>query len=290
EVITQIRDGDHLIDVVARAGNPEKLPLAGLATIPVPLPSGRTVPLVQVASIGYGQELPLIGRRDRVPTLTVLADVQPGVQAETVVNQLQPQIAALVKTLPLGYRIELGGVVEQSRKSQRALLEVVPLMLVLLLSVVMIQVRSFQRLFLVLSVAPLGLLGVVIALLLSGKRLGFLALVGVIALIGLDVRNSIVLMVQVDAEIAEGRTPWDAVIEATVHRFRPILLTASAAALGMIPIARTVFWGPFAFSVIGGLMVATVLTLVFLPALYVLWFRVKEPVAAESAAVERAAA
>jgi multidrug efflux pump subunit AcrB len=196
---------------------------------------------------------------------------------ETVVRNIQSKIDALNSTLPAGYGIARGGIVEESAKSQRSLIAVLPLMFVLLLTIVMVQVRSFQRLFLVLSVAPLGLIGVVVALLASGKPLGFVALVGVISLIGLDVRNSVVLMAQVDAEIAQGRTEWDAVVEATVHRFRPILLTAAAAALGMIPIAPTVFWGPFAFAVIGGLMVATTLTLVFLPALYVLWFRVKEP-------------
>jgi multidrug efflux pump subunit AcrB len=159
-------------------------------------------------------------------------------------------------------------------------------MLILLTSALMIQLHSFQRLFLVVSVAPLGLIGTVTALLASGKPLGFVAIVGVISLIGLDVRNSVILMSQIDAEIARGRNTWDAVIEATVHRFRPILLTASAAALGMIPIATTVFWSPFAFAVIGGLLVATSLTLLFLPALYVLWFRVEEPLTQETPQAE----
>jgi multidrug efflux pump subunit AcrB len=141
----------------------------------------------------------------------------------------------------------------------------------------MVQLQSFRRLLLALSVAPLGFIGVVIALVVSGKPLGFIALVGVIALVGLDVRNSVVLMVQTDAEIAQGRGPWDAVIEATLHRFRPILLTASAAALGMIPIASAVLWSAFAYAVIGGITVATIMTLIVLPALYVLWFRIEEP-------------
>jgi multidrug efflux pump subunit AcrB len=276
-VVTQIRDGIHLIDLVMRAGEEERLSLAGLQTLQIPLPSGRTIPLVQVAAVGYGQELPLVRRRDRVPTLTVQSDPIAGVQPETAVAKMQQQIAALNATLPPGYRIERGGVVEESARSQRSLMAVVPLMGILLLSILMIQLHSFQRMFLVLSIAPLGFTGVVMALLLSGKPLGFVALVGVIALVGMDVRNSVVLMVQIDAEIAEGRSPWDAVVEATVHRFRPILLTAAAAALGMIPIATTVFWGPFAFAVIGGLFVATLLTLLFLPALYVMWFRIKEP-------------
>jgi multidrug efflux pump subunit AcrB len=277
--ITQIRDGTNLIDVVARAEEQERLSLDNLLTLPIALPNGRTVPLVQVASVGYGLELPVMRRQDRVPTLAVRADVAEGIQPETAVNNLNSKVAQLNAELPPGYRIDVGGVAEQSAKSKQSLIEILPLMFILLLSVLMVQLHSFQRLFLVLSVAPLGLIGVVIALLASGKPLGFVAIVGVISLIGLDVRNSVILMVQVDAEIARGRAPWDAVVEATVHRFRPILLTASAAALGMIPIATTVFWGPFAFAVIGGLAAATSLTLLFLPALYVIWFRVKEPLA-----------
>jgi multidrug efflux pump subunit AcrB len=209
--------------------------------------------------------------------LTVQADVAPGVQPETAVDHLRSKIAALDATLPAGYKIEVGGVAEESARSQRSLMAQVPLMVVLLLAILMVQLHSVRRMLLVLSVAPLGFIGVVSALLLTGKPLGFVALVGVIALVGMDVRNSVVLMVQIDAEIAEGRDPWDAVVAATMHRFRPILLTASAAALGMVPIVSTVFWGPFAIAVIGGLAVATLMTLTFLPALYVLWFRVKEP-------------
>jgi multidrug efflux pump len=281
-VVTQIRDGIHLIDVVMRAGEEERLSLATLQTLQVPLPTGLTVPLMQIASIGYGQEYPLIRRRDRMPTLTVQSDVVPGVQPETAVARMRARIDAFSASLPAGYEIAVGGVAEESAKSQRSLMASLPLMAIILLAILMVQLHSFQRMLLVLSVAPLGFSGVVMALLMSGKPLGFVALVGVIALVGMDVRNSVVLMVQIDEEIAAGRKPWDAVVEATVHRFRPILLTAAAAALGMIPIATTVFWGPFAFAVIGGLAVATVLTLLFLPALYVLWFRIKEPAASAS--------
>jgi multidrug efflux pump subunit AcrB len=275
--VTQIRDGIHLIDVVMRGPEQERVSLESLGTLQIPLPNGRTVPLVQVAAIEYGQELPLVRRRDRLPTLTVQADVAPGVQPETAVGNLRSKITALDASLPAGYKIEVGGVAEESARSQRSLMAEVPLMVVLLLAILMVQLHSVRRMLLVLSVAPLGFIGVVSALLLTGKPLGFVALVGVIALVGMDVRNSVVLMVQIDAEIAEGRGPWDAVVAATMHRFRPILLTASAAALGMVPIVTTVFWGPFAIAVIGGLAVATLMTLTFLPALYVLWFRVKEP-------------
>ena len=280
-IVTQVRDGIHLIDVVMRGNEQERVSLNSLGTLQIPLPNGRTVPLLQVASIEYGQELPIIRRRDRLPTLTVQADVAPHVQPETAVARLRSKVAAFEASLPAEYKIEVGGVAEESARSQRSLLAQVPLMAVLLVTIVMVQLHSFRRLLLVLSVAPLGFIGVVTALLVTGKPLGFVALVGVIALVGMDVRNSVVLMVQIDAEIAEGKHPWDAVVAATMHRFRPILLTASAAALGMVPIISTVFWGPFAIAVIGGLAVATFMTLTFLPALYVLWFGVKEPIPPE---------
>jgi multidrug efflux pump subunit AcrB len=274
--VTQIRDGIHLIDLVMRPDR-ERVSLDSLGTLQIPLPNGQTVPLMQVASIEYGQEPPLIRRRDRLPTLTVQADVSLGVQPETAVGNLQSNIIAFSATLPAGYKIELGGVAEEGARAKRSLMAEVPLTVILLLTILMVQLHSVRHLFLVLSVAPLGFIGVVIALLVADKPLGFVALVGVIALVGMDVRNSVVLMVQIEAETAEGRKPWDAVIEAVMHRFRPILLTAAAAALGMVPIVSTVFWGPFAIAIIGGLAVATMMTLFFLPALYVLWFRVKEP-------------
>jgi multidrug efflux pump subunit AcrB len=276
--ITQVRDGIYLIDVVARAQQADRASLSTLRTLQIPLPNGRTVPLNQVASIEYGQEFPLIWRRNRVPTLTVQADVAAGVQPASVVSSLAPQIAKLGAGLPDGYTIAVGGIVEESAKSQRSVLLVVPAMLAVMLTILMFQLQNFQRLVLVMSVAPLGLIGVVAALLLSGKPLGFVALLGVLALIGMIVRNSVILIDQIDVEIAHGRSPWDAIVAASMHRFRPILLTAAAAILGMIPIAPTVFWGPMAYAIMGGLGVATVLTLVFFPALYVVWFRVREPV------------
>jgi multidrug efflux pump subunit AcrB len=233
--------------------------------------------LGQIASVEYGQEYPIVWRRDRRPTVTVQADVVPGTQAATVVEALEPKITALNASLPSGYRIELGGTVEESDKAQTSVAAALLLMLVLTLTVLMIQLQGFSRLFLVLSVAPLGLIGVVAALLLADKPLGFVALLGVLALTGMIARNSVILIDQIETEKANGRHPWDAVVEATVHRFRPILLTAAAAVLGMIPIAPTIFWGPMAYAIMGGLAVATLLTLVFLPALYVAWFRIKRP-------------
>ena len=274
---TQLRSGIYLVDVLVRAFAEQRMSLSTIRTLQVPLPNGRTVPLSQIASVDYGQEYPIVWRRDRLPTVTVQADVAPGIQAATVVQELGSNIATLTASLPSGYHIAVGGTVEESNKAQASVAAVLPLMLVLTLTVLMTQLQSFSRLFLVLSVAPLGLLGVVAALLLADKPLGFVALLGVLALTGMIARNSVILIDQIETEKARGRHPWDAVIEATSHRFRPILLTASAAILGMIPIAPTIFWGPMAYAIMGGLAVATLLTLVFLPALYVIWFRIKQP-------------
>jgi multidrug efflux pump subunit AcrB len=274
---TQIRSGIHLVDVLVRASAEQRMSLSTIRTLQVPLPNGRTVPLSQIASVEYGQEYPIVWRRDRQPTVTVQADAAPGVQAATVTETLAPRIAALNASLPSEYRIDVGGTAEESHKAQASVAAVVPLMLVLTLTVLMLQLQGFSRLLLVVSVAPLGLIGVVAALLLSNKPLGFVALLGVLALTGMIARNSVILIDQVEKEKARGRHPWDAVVEATTHRFRPILLTASAAILGMIPIAPTIFWGPMAYAIMGGLAVATLLTLVFLPALYVAWFRIKQP-------------
>ncbi len=274
---TQMRSGIYLDDVLVRASAEDRMSLSTIRALQVPLPNGQTVPLSQIASVDYGQEYPTVWRRDRQPTVTVQADVAPGMQAATVVQALAPKIEALNATLRSGYHIAVGGTVEESSKAQASVAAVLPLMLVLILTVLMIQLQSFNRLFLVLSVAPLGLIGVVAALLLADKPLGFVAILGVLALTGMIARNSVILIDQIEKEKAHGHAPWDAVIEATEHRFRPILLTAAAAILGMIPIAPTIFWGPMAFAIMGGLAVATLLTLVFLPALYVIWFRIKQP-------------
>ncbi|HET7237818.1 MAG TPA: efflux RND transporter permease subunit, partial [Terrimicrobiaceae bacterium] len=274
---TQMRSGIYFVDVLVRASTEQRMSLSTIRTLQVPLPNGKTVPLSQFASVEYGQEYPIVWRRDRRPTVTVQADVAPGTQAATVVQALAPKISALNTSLPSGYLIEVGGTVEESEKAQASVAAVMPLMLILALTVLMFQLQGFNRLFLVLSVAPLGLIGVVAALLAADKPLGFVALLGVLALTGMIARNSVILIDQVEHERANGRDPWEAVVEATTHRFRPILLTAAAAILGMIPIAPTIFWGPMAYAMMGGLAVATVLTLIFLPALYVTWFRIKAP-------------
>jgi multidrug efflux pump subunit AcrB len=274
---TQMRSGIYLVDVLVRASADQRMSLSTIRTLQVPLPNGKSVPLSQIASVDYGQEYPIVWRRDRLPTVTVQADTVPGTQAATVVQALAPEIAALSASLPSGYHIAVGGTVEESAKAQASVIAALPLMLILILTVLMIQLQSFSQLFLVLSVAPLGLIGVVAALLLADKPMGFVAMLGVLALTGMIIRNSVVLIHQIETEKAQGRPAWDAVVEAAAHRFRPILLTAAAAILGMVPIAPTVFWGPMAYAIMGGLAVATLLTLIFLPALYVIWHRIKNP-------------
>jgi len=219
----------------------------------------------------------LIWRRDGVPTLTVQADVAPGASPEAVINALAPAVAKLEASLPKSYHIAVGGTVEESAASQASVYAVVPVMLFITVTLLMMQLQSFSLLFLVLSVVPLGLIGVVAALLLFRQPLGFVAILGILSLLGMIARNGVILIDQIQAVRAEGVAVWNAVIEAATSRFRPIMLTAISTVLGMIPIAPTIFWGPMAYAIMGGLLVATLLTLLFLPALYVAWFRVKEP-------------
>jgi multidrug efflux pump subunit AcrB len=275
--VTQMRDDIYLVDVVARATQDERVSLSTLRTLQVPVPGGRSVALGQFATFEYEQEYPLVWRRDRVPTLTVRADVAPGILPESVVDDLEPAIAELNGTLPQDYRIVAGGITEESAKSQASVFAVVPLMLLIMLTVLMFHLQSFQRLFMVIAILPLGLIGVVGALLVSGRPLGFVAILGILALIGMIAKNAVILITQIEADRAEGRDVWDAVVAASSSRVRPMSLTAISTVLGLIPIAPTVFWGPMAFAIMGGLLVATMLTLVFLPTVYVTWFRGREP-------------
>ncbi|ODT20535.1 MAG: ACR family transporter [Hyphomicrobium sp. SCN 65-11] len=281
--ITQVRDDIYLVDVVARATDEQRVSLDTLRTLQVPLPSGRTVPLSQFATFEYMQDYPLVWRRNRVPTLTVQADVSPGVLPETVVTALAPGIQALAKELPRPYSIATGGTVEESQKSQASVIAIVPAMLLIMFTVLMLQLRSFQRLLIVLSVAPLGLIGVVAALLLFRQPLGFVAILGILALIGMITKNAVILIGQIEAERSQGKDIHRATIDASSARFRPIMLTAVSTVLGMIPIAPTVFWGPMALSIMGGLLVATVLTLIFLPTLYATWFGWREAASSKQA-------
>ena len=231
--------------------------------------------LSKIANLSYVIEPPLVWRRQRLPTVPIQADVAGGIQPATVFKQLEAEIDVFRASLPPGYEVVAGGTVEDSAKAQASIFAVFTLMMLLMLSILMVQLMSFQRLMMVLLTAPLALIGVAASLLLFRVPMGFVAILGVISLTGMVIRNAVILIDQIDKHIAAGEAPWDAVISATQHRLRPILLTAAAAILGMLPIAPTVFWGPMAFAVIGGLLVATLLTLVFLPALYVAWFRIK---------------
>jgi multidrug efflux pump subunit AcrB len=273
--VTQLRDGIYLVDVVARAGDDERTRIDAIRNLTVATPSGDRLPLEQVAEVTFGMEAPLIWRRGRLATITVQADTAPGIEAATVTERLTDEIAAFRAELPPGYGVEIGGMAEDSERSQASIMAGVPMMLALMMIFLMIQLRSFQRLAMALLTAPLALIGVSAAFLLSGAPMGFVAILGIISLIGMVIRNSVILIVQIDQNIADGQHPWQAVIDATTHRVRPILLTAAAAILGMVPIAASVFWGPMAYAVMGGLAVATALTLVFLPALFVAWFRIR---------------
>ncbi len=296
--ITQIRDDIYLIDVVGRANAAERGSIETLSNVLVPGADGKSVPLSAVATLRYELEPPKIWRRDRAPTVTLKAAISGPVQADTIVQQLAPDIKKFSDGLPVGYSVALGGTVEESAKSQGPIAAVVPLMLFVMATVLMIQLQSFNRLFLVFTVAPLALIGVVAALVLSQAPLGFVAILGILALAGILIRNSVILVVQIEELQAEGIPAWQAVIEATEHRMRPIMLTAAAATLALIPISREVFWGPMAYAMMGGIVVGTVLTLIFLPALYIAWFKIKpedpaaldgEVVAKPDAIAERAA-
>jgi multidrug efflux pump subunit AcrB len=271
--ITQIRDSIYLVDVVARATEEQRGAIDTLRSMQVSLPGGRTVPLSQFATFEYEQEYPLVWRRDRVPTLTVIADVVPGVLANDVVSALAPKIAELNARLPQPYKIHTGGIAEESAASQASVFAVVPLMLALMLTVLMFQLQSFRRLGIVLAILPLGLIGVVGSLLLFNRPLGFVAILGILSLLGMIAKNAVILIVQIETDRAEGKDVWDAVVAAATSRLRPMSLTAISTVLGLIPIAPTVFWGPMAFAIMGGLLVATLLTLVFLPTVYVTVFK-----------------
>ncbi len=272
--VTQIRRGEDLIDVTLRALPEERLALERLGDVNLFTRSGAVVPLSQVATLTPTFEEPVLWRRNRDMALTVRADVQDGVQGPAATSKIWPTLQPVVASLPPGYRIEIGGASEETAKSDRALFAVFPLMGVVMLFFLMLQLQSFSRMTMVFLTAPLALIGVVPALLIFNAPFGFVALLGVIALSGMVMRNAVILVDQIDSDIAAGVPAVDAVVEATVRRSRPVVLTAAAAVLAMVPLAGSVFWGPMAMAIMGGLIVGTVLTLAFVPALYAAWFRV----------------
>jgi multidrug efflux pump subunit AcrB len=276
--ITQVRDDIYLVNVVARATNEQRASFETLSSLQVATPSGRMVPMSQFATFKEEQEFPLVWRRDRVPALTVRADVIPGTMPDTVVSALAPKIEKLNAGLPKHYSIEVGGMEEASSDSSASVFAVVPLMIVLMLLIIMVMLVSFRRLAMVMCMLPLGLIGVVLTLLVFNQPLGFVAILGVLALIGMIAKNAVILIVQIETDRSEGKNVLDAVMASATSRMRPMMLAAISTILGLVPIAPTVFWGPMAFAIMGGLFVATALTLVFLPVVYVMVFgNEKEP-------------
>lgn len=267
--VTQLRDDIYLVNVVGRAADGFRVSLDTLSTLQVPVPGGRTVALSQFANFSFDQEQPFIWRRDRLPTLTVLADVVNGDTPEAAVAALVPQIAEFHASLPVGYEVQVGGTVEESAESQASVFAVVPLMVFLMVSLLMVQLKNFKDAAMVVLLLPLGLIGVVAALLIFGRPLGFVAILGILALIGMIAKNAVILITQISEDRAAGKSVEEAAVSAATNRLRPLLLTALSTILGLLPIAPTLFWGPMAFAIMGGLMVATLLTLVLLPTIYV---------------------
>ena len=273
--IGQYREGDRLVDIVLRQPLEERNAITDIGNAYMPTASGRAVPLLQVAKVRFDWEPGVLWREGRDFAVTVQGDVVEGLQGPTVTAQVWPELQKLAATMPPGYRIEIAGAVEESSKGQGSIAAGVPVMLFIIFTLLMLQLHSFSRAMLVFLTGPLGIAGVAAALLLSGMPFGFVALLGVIALMGMIMRNSVILIDQIEQDRAKGVAAWDAIVFAAVRRFRPIVLTAAAAVLAMIPLSRSVFWGPMAVAIMGGLVVATVLTLLALPAMYAAWFRVR---------------
>ena len=274
--VSQYREDNELINVEVRGDSHERHALGLLGNLAVQTDSGRSVPLNQIATLEYGFEEGIIWHRDRLPTVTILADVKDDALPATLVSQIMPQLEGVRADLPPGYLLEVGGTVEESARGQKSVNAGMPLFILVVITLLMLQLRSMPLSLMVFITAPLGLIGVTFFLLIFQKPFGFVAMLGTIALAGMIMRNAVILVDQIGQDMDQGLSTWDAIIESTVRRFRPIVLTALTAVLAMIPLSRSVFFGPMAVAIMGGLIVATALTLLFLPALYAAWFRVKE--------------
>ena len=273
--VSTYREDNELVEILLRGPEEERMRLDLLGSLAVPTSTGGSVPLSQIANLEYAFEDGIIWHRDRLPTVTVRADIRDGLTPPTVVAQISPTLDEVRAQLPQGYLLETGGTVEDSARGQDSIKAGMPLFLLVVATLLMLQLRSFSRMALVMLTAPLGLIGVTLALLIFRVPFGFVAMLGTIALAGMIMRNSVILVDQIQQDIDAGHDRWHAIIDATVRRFRPIVLTALAAVLAMIPLSRSAFFGPMAVAIMGGLTVATVLTLLFLPALYAAWFKVK---------------
>ena len=280
--VSTYREGNELIEILLRGPENERVNLDMLDSLSVPTESGKSIPLSQIAKLDFVMEDGIIWHRNRLPTITVRADIYDETTPPTVTAQILPTLESIRASLPMGYRLETGGTVEDSERGMESVKDGVPLFLLVVMTLLMIQLRSFRRSFMVLLTAPLGLIGVTAFLLVFRVPFGFVAMLGTIALSGMIMRNSVILVDQIDHDIAEGRTPYDAILDATVRRFRPIVLTALAAVLAMVPLSRSVFFGPMAVAIMGGLIVATMLTVFFLPALYAAWFKVNKDTPAQA--------
>jgi multidrug efflux pump subunit AcrB len=278
-VVGQFRTGDKLIDIVIRQPVEERATITALSNASVPTASGRPVPLSQLATPRFVWEPGVIWREGREWAITVQSDVVDGIQGPTVSSQVDPLLEPLRAKLPPGYKIKLAGAAADSGKAQDSIAANVPLVIFIVFTLLMLQLHSFWRSLMVFLTGPLGVAGAALALLILQRPFGFVAQLGVIALFGMIIRNSVILVDQIEQDIAAGIPAWDAIVGSAVRRCRPILLTAATAVLAMIPLSRSVFWGPMAVAIMGGLIVATLLTLLFLPALYAAWFRVKRPTA-----------
>ncbi len=275
--VGQYRDGDKLIEILMRTPRNERDAMSDLNNVLVPTNTGRTVPLTQVARVALRSEPGVVWRENRDFGVTVQADVVDGIQGPTVTAQINPQLDQLRAQLPAGYRITVAGAEEESGKAGASIAAQLPLCIFLIFTLLMLQLHSFSRALMVFLTGPLGLIGAAATLLLLRAPMGFVAQLGITALLGMIIRNSVILVDQIEQDISAGVPPWTAIVEAAVRRFRPIILTAAAAVLAMIPLSRSMFWGPMAVAIMGGLIIATVLTLLFLPALYAAWFRIKRP-------------
>jgi multidrug efflux pump subunit AcrB len=271
--ITTVRDGIEKVEVVARAVPAERLDLAHIGDLSLYSRNGIAVPLTQIAKVEYTHEEPILWRINRDMAMTVRADVVDGVQPPDVTNAIWPKLKPIRDRLDPAYRIEIGGAIEESQKGNASIFVLFPVMIGVMLTLLMIQLQSISRLVLVFLTAPLGIIGASLGLNLTGKPFGFVALLGLIALAGMIMRNAVILVDQIESDVGQGLPRGEAIVEATVRRARPVILTALAAILAMIPLSRSAFWGPMAITIMGGLFVATFLTLLFLPSLYALWYR-----------------
>jgi len=275
--VSTFRQGNELIEIALRGPNQERESLSLLGSLAVPTSNGRAVPLSQIGTLEHGFEEGIIWHRNRLPTVTVRGDIYKNITPPAATAQILPTLESIRASLPVGYLLETGGTVEDSGKGSKSVAAGAPLFLLVVVTLLMIQLKSFRRTLMVLLTAPPGFIGVTLFLLIFQVPFGFVAMLGTIALTGMIMRNSVILVDQIDQDIASGHSPTDAVIDATVRRFRPIVLTALAAILAMIPLSRSVFFGPMATAIMGGLLIATALTLLFLPALYAAWFKVPSP-------------